>query len=346
MLGIFKSIFNLKDDHQIDVDAFKRKKPKSTPNESLPKIEEIVELPVDINSTHLFFDLLFTRTSNKEVLNSVEQEVIESIQDMLNHDELLPQMLAQIPDSMTSLEQVLADENHDSNDLAKQIEKDPVLAAEFIRVANSPYFNISSNSISDVKSAVNRLGEKGLREILFTLSLKHLVPSQSVYFKSFGKYIWQHSVEVANYFSGLVRAYKYECNAAYLIGLTHDIGKIIVFNVVSTVLKKHHPDSDICSDFVKDYIEKNSFRLTKKLFEEWQFPSEFSNVISHLNEEVIRTDWSDISKLLYQANLYSEVMMLKTNGKVDDDTLNAILKVRNADEEVIETLRSLQSKNK
>jgi HD-like signal output (HDOD) protein len=110
----------------------------------------------------------------------------------------------------------------DVEEMAKLAEKDQVIAAQCLRVANSPLF-ARSRSATSVREATFALGVRRVRDILFGICVGKVLPKE--------KYVvdpvafWKHSLGcglVSRKFASMIEYPDPE--EAYLAGLLHDLG--------------------------------------------------------------------------------------------------------------------------
>ncbi len=113
-------------------------------------------------------------------------------------------------------------------DVSTLIEKDPVLAAQILRMCNSAAM-ATREPCKSINQAVTRLGTKNLRSALLEISARKLFESRDTKVSAAVKVLWEHSRAVAllaqkvSVVSGAA-----DPDTAYLAGLLHDVGKPVV----------------------------------------------------------------------------------------------------------------------
>ncbi|MDI9376870.1 MAG: HDOD domain-containing protein, partial [Acetomicrobium sp.] len=120
------------------------------------------------------------------------------------------------------------DERSSASDVAKSLSKDQGLVVRVLRLANSAYYGIP-RTITSVTEAVALLGFKTLRSIVLAASIyPYMAESQKGYALDKGE-LWRHSLGVA-YLSRYIgeKVGGIDLEEAYLAGLLHDIGKIVL----------------------------------------------------------------------------------------------------------------------
>lgn len=112
----------------------------------------------------------------------------------------------------------------DNRELAKILNKDPILTARLLALANSSFYGMS-RQVNNVESAFVILGNNLIKNILISAAALQSFPATEN-----RKKIWIHSIEVATVSQFLAGKLKQSKEKAYLAGLLHDIGKFILLN--------------------------------------------------------------------------------------------------------------------
>lgn len=170
-----------------------------------------------------------------------------------------------------------------------------------------------------------RLGAVKVKELILVGYVGKFGNFKSIYFKAFGEKIWAHCQETAEA-GRLIAKYKGVCSeTAYLIGLIHDIGKIIVFRLMIEAFKFVHPDVEPKSIIFKRLLTEKSVYLSVKIAEVWQLPTVVVNALYDLSEEHIHEASTGQGEVLCQANKANELMLLLKSEMMDiNDVLQGL----------------------
>ena len=113
-----------------------------------------------------------------------------------------------------------------AEDLAKIINHDQALMGRILRIANSPVYR-RRYATTTTDAAIVRLGRGLVKDLVISLSTKSLFRK----FDRFEEELWGHSIAVAiaaQYVAGLYK--KMDPSEAFVRGLLHDVGKIVLTN--------------------------------------------------------------------------------------------------------------------
>ena len=125
----------------------------------------------------------------------------------------------------------LVDKDCDMKSIAIGIGEDQVIAAAVLRMANSPLYR-GLNRIKTLQPATCRLGLRALRTLLMHESLRSAMFIEKGGNSEWARRIWRRSLASASIMRGVSDFCSVDKEDAFLIGLLHDIGNVIVLRVV------------------------------------------------------------------------------------------------------------------
>ena len=110
--------------------------------------------------------------------------------------------------------------------LGKLIGAEPILATRVLAIANSIAYNPGGRAISDVKSAVSRLGFASLRALAATIIVRQMKDmSPAAEHRQLAGRLWEHTASVASLARVLAhRVTRQNPDAAFFAGIVHEIG--------------------------------------------------------------------------------------------------------------------------
>lgn len=135
--------------------------------------------------------------------------------------------LPALPAVATRVLQLLHDEEADSAPLTELIESDPTIAASVLRVANSAVYS-GLNQIADIDQAIARLGARQVGTVVTTVALKGHFATDDPVKRELLQALWNHAVATALAARRLTVAGGGDAVEAFLAGLLHDTGKLLV----------------------------------------------------------------------------------------------------------------------
>jgi len=134
-----------------------------------------------------------------------------------------------LPESCLKLTRVLDSPYTQLDDISAVVEADPGLASRLLHTVNSAHFGIS-RAVLSCSEAVQIVGLEVLRSLMIGIELFDYYQDRPFIQESFRK-LWAHSLQTAIAARKISQAENQSlelCNVAFIAGLLHDIGKLIL----------------------------------------------------------------------------------------------------------------------
>jgi len=167
-------------------------------------------------------------------LNGLETSVLRLLDKLVsqkNAAALIPRLPAVLPKIM----QQLRSNNYDAKTITDLISTDAVLTVEILRLVNSPFFS-TAQKITDLHHAVAHLGQNGLRELMMAVAMKPIMQIEKGFFyKHAAKLTWEQALKAAVACRNLAKDTGTDNFEAYLAGLMHNTGVMIVLRQLDQV---------------------------------------------------------------------------------------------------------------
>jgi HD-like signal output (HDOD) protein len=180
------------------------------------------------------------------------------------------------PHIVMRVQRVLSDENADASRIVRVIGGEPVLATQLVRLANSAALNPSGMRVTDLRSAVARVGLDAVRSATIAFAIQQLreAPALRGQEKQLGV-LWRHSVQVAALsYSVARRLTTVSADTAMLAGLLQGIGRLYILTRAS-----RHP-SLFADPVVYQTIEHDwHLSIAAALLENWGIADEIVQAV-------------------------------------------------------------------
>jgi len=284
----------------------------------------------------LFYDIMFDDTNSSESMSSVERKSLLKVKDILTDQGKLTDQVPILPSMLIKILDTLKDPHADVHSFVEILEKDPTFAVKVLKTANSAKYHRGSSEIRSLQKAISLLGLSGITSIATTLLMADVIPCEPAFYQKFGRQIWVHSLQCANFCQLLAPEYEQQEHEAYFIGLIHDIGKIIIFNCLTITLERaftleqtnvsHTPSSNIYIDLMSEM----SVELSHYVAKEWQLPQIYIDAL----QQQTQTPTSPLAILLFQANKLSEAFLVNESGNIDDEGTAELLSSLNIGDDI------------
>ena len=189
--------------------------------------------------------------------------------------------LPSFPDIALKVRKVLTDENVSQEKVVRVVGSEPALAARLMQIANSAALNFSGKSITDLRTAIARMGFNMVRSAAIAFAMSQLKKVDSL--KGLEKPLddlWKRSAAVAAMSHAVARRFsKVNPDTAMLAGLLHGIGQLYILTRSS-----QHPglfaDHSAYNSIVRDWHAS----VAKALLENWDMTEEIVTAVSEFED--------------------------------------------------------------
>jgi HD-like signal output (HDOD) protein len=133
------------------------------------------------------------------------------------------------PDVVIRISQALADPNTTSEQVVTFVGAEPRLAARVLQTANSAAFNSSGKPLTDLRSAITRLGHQMVQGTAMSYAMQQMKNETSL--RSIAHplaELWNRSIAVASICRLVALRTKVPADEAFLTGLLHGIGNLYI----------------------------------------------------------------------------------------------------------------------
>lgn len=221
--------------------------------------------------------------------------------------------LPSFPDVAVRVRKVLADENVSNEQIARVVGSEAGLAARVFTLANSAALNRSGRSVSDLKTAVNRIGHNNVRTAAVSFAIAQLRRAAELrHISKELEQLWQEATTVAALAYATAARTGVNADESMLAGLLHNVGKIYI------LARAHRHNSlfkepAVLAQVLRDWHSN----VGRAIVENWGFPDHIAEAVGeHENIDRIN-DERDVTDVLTVA-----VMMAGFFGHEADLELN------------------------
>jgi putative nucleotidyltransferase with HDIG domain len=239
----------------------------------------------------------------------------ELIREIISNTTSLPVM----PEVMIKVQKLIKHPAVSPAQLAQVIETDPAMVAGILKVANSAYYGFRGK-VSTIQHASALFGTRRLAELITAMSAGSVLCQAMDGYGFAAGDLWRHSIAVACTASEIAAALDTDSlDSAYMAGLLHDIGKIILDpfvrerKVLFDQYHATHPERCI-QDAERDILEFDHAVIAAILCEKWNLPRPISFAIRHHHHPSSAGD-HQLSYIIHLADLIT----LTTDMGASDD---------------------------
>jgi len=238
---------------------------------------------------------------SEQAMTAHEQHSLEVLQAVLAlpsvPDKLLPRAAKLIPQLIV----LLRETQLPLKAIAQRVSKDPLLAAEVLRLASSPFYR-AQGDVTDLQQGIALIGSTGLQASIARVVLKPIYRSAASHAGSLhGKamaQLWEHSTALAERAAVLAEAVGLDSFDGYLLGMLHDTGwKVTLASLDSA---KYALVEQPTAVFVTELVE-HAHRLFALAAQRWQITPGFTAFTADARENGLANGTHPMTAVLQQA---------------------------------------------
>lgn len=196
--------------------------------------------------------------------------------------------LPPLPELAIKLRELLQDEDRaDAKAVAELVRNEPAVTTALLRFANSAAFG-GLKQIGDLHQAIARLGLNRVGSLVTTLQMKGNFQAPDAVKREILGRLWDHAVAAAITARILAKRIDYDVEEAFLGGLLHDAGKLLVLKSVD-VLQSEDPSLEVTRPVLDELMALLHAELGNHTLKSWNLPETLCTAaLAH--EEPVRDD--------------------------------------------------------
>lgn len=239
----------------------------------------------------------------------------ELIRNIIANTASLPAM----PEVMIKVQHLIKLPGTTPAQLAKIIETDPAIVAGILKVANSAYYGFRGK-VTSIQHASALFGTRRLAELIAAMSAGGMLGKAMDGYGLKAGDMWRHSIAVAVTASEIAAAVSDDAlESAYMAGLLHDVGKIILNPHVQQrgLLFDHffsaNPGKTI-QEAERNILGFDHAIIAGILCDNWNLPRSISFAIRHHHQPSTAGD-HQLSHIVHLADYYTGKAGMAVTGK-------------------------------
>ncbi len=228
---------------------------------------------------------------------------------------LLPQLMRAVNDNDVS-----------RRELAALIVRDPTLTGTLLKLANAPFYRISSQPVESIDRAIALLGTEGIRSLIAAAVLQPVFRGTSGEFARFPEVVWDHTFRSGTAAAAHAAMVEHEDPfAAQLLALVSGLATIIVFRVVLDQYAARaalRPDVTV----IAQLLDANWAEIARKVAASWELSERVLDALSDQQSQNAAQQHTALGRSLHFGRIAGALAILNSNGDIDDDAAKATLR--------------------
>lgn len=268
---------------------------------------------LDSSALSIFSEGNFTITKLEIPMNVVPKETALELHDKITKE---VKMLPSLSQSLQRIIQICKSSDMDMKNLIAEIEKNPAVAADILKLSNSVgYLNYAKPN--DISIAVKKLGSNGVLRMVYVIGTIGILNSKYPKIEE----EWEHARRTSYFGERLCNETGFEkiSDSVGVGGLLHDIGKILLLSVEPKLFPELLQISKNRAFENIKILEEVSLGMSHSeigylLAKKWNFPEDLTYMIAcHHQPWNALQEYLQYAEAVYLANMMANVVKGEKN---------------------------------
>ena len=202
--------------------------------------------------------------------------LIETIQTKLASNDLRLLVYSSVA---AELQAIAARPDSTVDQVAAVLRNDPTLASHILRIANSSFYARLSR-VTTIEAAMMRLGLQQIVDVAVLCIQRDQYQSRDLLVAGYMQRLWRHALASALGAKWLAQRQGWRAMAseAFMAGLFHDIGALLVLMVCEDVRATRRDTSPIPENLILEVVDSMHAELGTRLILAWNLPEAYATV--------------------------------------------------------------------
>jgi HD-like signal output (HDOD) protein len=242
------------------------------------------------------------------------------------------------PDIVIRIRNALVDPKTTPERTVTIVGAEPRLTARLLQTANSAAFNQTGKPVTDLKTAITRLGHQLVQSAAMAFAVQQIKNEKSL--RSIARQLndlWKESIAVASICQVMARRTKVSPDEAFLAGLLHGIGRMYIM-VRAVGRSAEFGNYNSFMDMVSGWHAS----IGKAVLENWGFGGDMADAVGNQGEtdrERRRAQEVDLSDVLIAGVLLGQIMQTPAPRTIEVKGMTALAVIGLTSQECTAILR-------
>jgi len=284
---------------------------------------------------HSMYELAFGTLAREKPPQQELRVIAENADQVFEQLATDPKYAMRRPMMLPTLLRAVHDRKSTQGQLANIFARDPALAGNLLKVANSPVYRVSEDPVESLDRAVALLGTDGLHSLIATALVQPVFKLAATHYPRFPEIIWEHtfrSASAAENHAALVE--KDDPFAAQLLALTMGLGIIVIYRIIIDRSRELLDGKVPHPAVIISLIDSHCAGVAKRVAASWELSE---RVLTALEEQRPRRRSSDpqstlspLGRSLAFGRKIAALALLHESRRISEDTVRASLALQGA----------------
>jgi HD-like signal output (HDOD) protein len=292
---------------------------------------------------HAMYELAFGGLAREKPPQQELRITAENAEQVFEQLATDPKYAMRRPMMLPQLLRAVHDRNSTQHQLANIFARDPALAGNLLKVANSPVYRVGADPVESLDRAVALLGTDGLHSLIATALVQPVFKLAATHYPRFPEIVWEHTFRSAS--AAENHASQVENDdpfAAQLLALTMGLGVIVIYRIIIDRSRELLNGKSPHPAVIISLIDSQCAGVAKRVAASWELSE---RVLTALEEQRPRRRTSDqqvplspLGRSLAFGRKLAALAVLHEHGRISEDTVRASMALEGASAEEFDSI--------
>ncbi len=212
------------------------------------------------------------------------------------------EQIRQIPFAAQRALTVSRNPNSGSAELVSLFEQDPTLTRDLLQTANSAWYARGDEAVISIVGAVQRVGYRAIENILMANIVRGLLCRPGGAYTALVGQVWSHMLRTATLAQRLAAPFGIDPETAYTLGLLHDVGKLAIFDHISSLRQDLHREVQMPEVFLHELLERLHEPIGGRAVLRWGLDVRVARAVAGHHRRPVPETADPLTELLFVAD--------------------------------------------
>ena len=319
---------------------------RAAPLATVPSVSTRMLEPQELDgerAMHSMYELAFGALAREKPPQQELRIIAENADQVFEQLATDPKYAMRRPMMLPQLLRAVHDRKSTQHQLANIFARDPALAGNLLKVANSPIYRVGEDPVESLDRAVALLGTDGLHSLIATVLVQPVFKLAATHYPRFPEIVWEHTFRSAS--AAENHAAQVENDdpfAAQLLALTMGLGVIVIYRIILDRYRELLVDKSPHPAVIISLIDSQCAGVAKRVAASWDLSE---RVLTALEEQRPRRRSSDpqaplspLGRSLAFGRKLAALAVLHEHRRISEDTVRASMALEGASAEQFDSI--------
>jgi HD-like signal output (HDOD) protein len=319
---------------------------RAAPLAAVPSLSTRMLEPQELDgerAMHSMYELAFGALAREKPPQQELRIIAENADQVFEQLATDPKYAMRRPMMLPQLLRAVHDRKSTQHQLANIFARDPALAGNLLKVANSPIYRVGEDPVESLDRAVALLGTDGLHSLIATVLVQPVFKLAATHYPRFPEIVWEHTFRSAS--AAENHAAQVENDdpfAAQLLALTMGLGVIVIYRIILDRYRELLVDKSPHPAVIISLIDSQCAGVAKRVAASWDLSE---RVLTALEEQRPRRRSSDpqaplspLGRSLAFGRKLAALAVLHEHRRISEDTVRASMALEGASAEQFDSI--------